>query len=374
MVIGINFIPLSKEQGTGAFRYIQLMFKQMGNYHIQDCKFIVYKQKNISERYLALPKNLNVEYVNVPNIGTGFKRFLFEQSLFYFYLKSHDVFYSYCTSMPLFLKSRKIFTLHDVYFYSEKARYGFLQRNYLKVITKLCISICDKILTVSNFSKNEIIKYYNVEPSKISITYNFIIKDKDNVVDNVEIIDVDGKHIDTNIPYFLFVGNIHPGKNIIRMVKGFERFNDRDKRYNLLICGKLANSGETILNVISDASNVYYLGYQSRSNVEWLFKNCKAVVLISLCEGFGIPPLEGFVYNKPALVSNATSLPEVVGDAGVCVNPLEISDIAMGFQKIEENSDILSSYCSKQIDKFSATDSVEKFMQALNINFKRISD
>ena len=76
MVIGINFIPLSKEQGTGAFRYIQLMFKQMGNYHIQDCKFIVYKQKNISERYLALPKNLNVEYVNVPNIGTGLKRFL----------------------------------------------------------------------------------------------------------------------------------------------------------------------------------------------------------------------------------------------------------------------------------------------------------
>ena len=108
--------------------------------------------------------------------------------------------------------------------------------------------------------------------------------------------------------------------------------------------------------------------------MEWLFKNCKAVVLISLCEGFGIPPLEGFVYNKPALVSNATSLPEVVGDAGVCVNPLEISDIAVGFQKIEENSDILSSCCSKQIDKFSATDSVEKFMQALNINYKRISD
>lgn len=373
MVIGINLIPLSKEHGTGAFRYIQLMLQQMGNYQLHNCKFIVYKQKNISERYLSIPKNLNVEYVNIPNVGTGMKRFLFEQTLFYFYLKSCDVFYSYCTSMPFFIKAKKIFTLHDVYFLTEKERYGYIQRNYLKVITKICIRICDKIFTVSNYSKSEIIKYYKVNPSKLLITYNFIIKNNYSINEVAEICDSEGNKMDLNKPFFLFVGNIHPGKNIRRMAYGFKKFNEKDNIYNLLVCGKPANGGLSILQELSMIPNVYYLGFQSRSNVEWLFRNCKAVVLVSLCEGFGIPPLEGFSYNKPALVSNTTSLPEVVGNAGVCVNPLNIDEIAAGFHKVENNAKQLSSFCNVQIDKFSPNESVEIFMRSLGLDFVRIN-
>lgn len=373
-IIAINLMPLFSEQGSGAYRYIKLLLQEMGKYKLPDCKFIVYKQQCISREYLGIPGTLDIEYVNVPNVGRGFKRILFEQTLFYKYIKPCDVFYSYCSSMPFFIRAKKIFTLHDVYFLTEKERYGFVQRNYLKFITGQYLKLCDKVLTVSEYSKTEIIRHFNVKLEDITITYNFLNSEKkaNNCVDQPVFSGISGEKIDLEMPFFLYVGNIHPGKNIVRMVDGFRRFNQNlDIKYNLLISGKLANSGEEIIKKISEIPNVHYLGYQSRENVEWMMQNCQAVVLLSLCEGFGIPPLEGFAYNKPALVSNTTSLPEVVGDAGVCVNPLDEDEIAIGFNKIVKQNPELIQNCQTQIDKFSAQESVETFMKELGIEYKR---
>lgn len=365
-------MPLFSEQGSGAFRYIKLLLQEMGNYDLHDCKFIVYKQQCISEEYLGIPQTLQVEYVNVPNVGRGFKRILFEQTLFYRYIKPCDVFYSYCSSMPFFLHTRKVFTLHDVYFLTEKERYGFIQRNYLKIITWLYLKLCNKVLTVSEYSKKEIATHFNIKPHNITITYNFIKKNKTTIQSPTPIItDSKGEALQLERPFFLYIGNIHPGKNIIRMVEGFNIFNQRESLpYDLLICGKPSNSGEEIIKEISNKPHVHYLGYQSRENVEWLLQNCQTVVLLSLCEGFGIPPLEGFMYNKPALVSNTTSLPEVVGKAGVCVDPLDINKIADGFKQVIIQWQDLTPYCQIQIDKFSAKESVETFMRELGIEFE----
>ena len=372
-IIAINLMPLFSEQGSGAYRYIKLLLQEMGKYKLPDCKFIVYKQQCISREYLGIPGTLDIEYVNVPNVGRGFKRILFEQTLFYKYIKPCDVFYSYCSSMPFFIRAKRIFTLHDVYFLTEKERYGFIQRNYLKFITGLYLKLCDKVLTVSEYSKKEIIRHFNVKAENITITYNFLNSEKkNNCMERPILSCINGEKIDLNIPFFLYVGNIHPGKNIVRMVDGFRRFyQNSDIKYNLLICGKLANGGGDIIKKISKIPGVHYLGYQSRENVEWMMQNCQAVVLLSLCEGFGIPPLEGFAYNKPALVSNTTSLPEVVGDAGVCVNPLDEDEIAIGFNKIVKQNPELIQNCQTQIDKFSAQESVETFMKELGIEYKR---
>lgn len=77
MIVGINLIALFDEKGTGAFRYIQLILCQLGEYHLKDCKLIIYKQKQISEEYLNIPRSLNVEFVNILNVGRGLKRVLF---------------------------------------------------------------------------------------------------------------------------------------------------------------------------------------------------------------------------------------------------------------------------------------------------------
>lgn len=370
MIIGINLIPLFSEQGSGAFRYIKLILHRLGDYNLEEHQFIVYKQRCISEEYLDIPENLNVKYINVPNVGRGIKRFVFEQTLFYFYIKQCDVFYSYCSSMPFFVKARKVFTLHDVYFLTEKERYGAVQRNYLRVITWLYLKLCDKVLTVSDFSKKEILRNYRIKEKKLAITYNFIEVGDKNEIAKPNIYDTNGTLVDTSIPCFLYVGNIHPGKNIIRMVKGFCKFNKTDNKYQLLICGKIANSGESIIRTIEGKTYVKYLGYQPRECVDYLFQNCVAVVLVSLCEGFGIPPLEGIANHKPALVSKGTSLEEVVGDAGICVDARNEDDIAKGFEKLIKHYHEFESYYEPQILKFSPKESVETFMKEIGIMWR----
>lgn len=105
--------------------------------------------------------------------------------------------------------------------------------------------------------------------------------------------------------------------------------------------------------------------------VAFLFKHAEAVVLLSLCEGFGIPPLEGFKYGKPALVSNTSSLPEVVGNAGIQVNPLDIDAIAKGFSMVLDQRDDLISHTKEQIHKFDEHQACETWMNSLHILFEK---
>lgn len=373
MIVGINLIAQSNEKSTGAFRYVQLMLQAMGEYELDNCKFIVYHQEIVSQEYLSIPKSLNVEYVQVPAVGSGLKRILFEQTKFYSYLKPCDVLYSYCTSLPLFVKAKKIFTLHDIYYLTMKDRYSWLQTQYLKLITSVYLRRCDKVLTVSEYSYSEILKYTCCKKEKLDITYNFLLPKNENYIPSSgRITSLDGEEIDITKPYFLYVGNLQPGKNVVGMVEGFEQFCNRKDDYQLLIVGQPRFNGEDIKNKISSIKNVKVLGYQSRENVEFLFSNCLAVVLLSFCEGFGIPPLEGFGYGKPALTSNLMSLPEVVGKAGCLVNPYHINEIAEGFKQIIENNQEYIKHIPIQLEKFDFHNSVEKFMDTLGICYKRI--
>ncbi|MBQ0030427.1 MAG: glycosyltransferase family 4 protein [Bacteroidales bacterium] len=373
--IGINLIALPNEKGSGAFRYIQMLLKAMGEYDIKECEFIVYKQKQINKEYLGIPDCLNVKYVNVPTLGSGFRRILFEQTMFYKYLLPCDVLYSYCTSMPLFARCKKVFTLHDVYYITTKQRYGWLQRTYLKWMTKLYCSVCERVITVSKFSYEEIIKYIGVSKEKLALTYNFILQEKEKkIVRPNKLCDVNGVKIDIDKPFFFYVGNLQPGKNIKGMIDGFLKFKGKRSDIQLIIAGKPTTYGDEMVEYVKDHKCIHYIGYQSRENVDWLLANCTAVVLLSFCEGFGIPPIEGFGFGRPALTSNTTSLPEVVGKAGLKVDPNNIEQIAMGFQKMLDNQTEYIKHIPEQLSKFNPRTSVEKFMDVLDIKEYSLKD
>ena len=366
-------IALPAQSGGGPFRYFQMLLKKIAEYELIDVSFIIYKQKQISIEYLAVPSSLNVEYVDVPNLGFGIRRILFEQTLFYLYLKPLDVLYSYCTSMPLLARCKKVFTLHDVYYLTTKERYGFLQRTYLTWMTKLYCKLCDTVLTVSEFSYNEIRKYLKVPEDRLFITYNFIDNNTTDPKRPDKLEDVNGRKIDMDKPYFFYVGDLQPGKNIKGMVDGFVKYANTRSDIQLIIAGKSSSYGQEMSHYISNFDNVFYLGYLSRNDVNWLLKNCSGTVLLSFCEGFGIPPLEGFGYGKPALTSNMASLPEVVGRAGVKINPYKIDEIAFGFKTLEEQYLEYFQNIPEQLAKFSPIKSAESFMDALRINYKPYS-
>ena len=294
--------------------------------------------------------------------------------MFYKYLLPCDVLYSYCTSIPLLVKCKKVFTLHDVYYLTTKQRYGWLQRKYLTLVTKIYCKLCDKICTVSEYSYAEILKLLKVPAEKLVLTYNFVLPSQINIPVSASFVDSFGKTVDLQIPYYLYIGNLQPGKNIAGMVNGFLEYAGYRSDIQLIICGKSSIYGDNIAQRISKRDNVHFIGYQSRNNVEVLLKHCKAVVLLSFCEGFGIPPLEGFVYGHPALVSSTTSLPEVVGNAGYKVSPTNITEIAAGFKILDEQLEDFIKFIPEQLSKFSPYSTVEAFFSALGItDFELVS-
>lgn len=360
MTIALNFIALPDERGSGAFHYVRNLLSTMGEYTLRDTHFIVYKQRHIHAEYIGMPANADVEYIDVPTLGNGWRRILFEQTRFYQYLKPCDVFYSYCTSLPLRVKAKRVFTLHDVYYLTNKERYGWLQRTYLKYITRLYANHVDEILTVSYYSQQQIEKYIPFAKGKVRVTHNTLPMQTASEQE----VTIPSK------PFFLFVGSIQPGKNIVRMVEAFNRFNT-SHRYQLLVVGKPLRNSQPIIHRISGIEDVHYLGYRSDAEVSYLYQRTEAVVLVSLCEGFGIPPLEGFRYGKPALTANTTSLPEVVGNAGIQVDPMDINAIADGFQAVLDRREELITHTQEQIDKFDRHLACKTWMKSLQINYTK---
>ncbi|MBP5476845.1 MAG: glycosyltransferase family 4 protein [Paludibacteraceae bacterium] len=363
MIVALNFIALPDTQTAGAYRYIANILEMLQFYAISGSRFIIYKQKQIPDSFFKMPSNVDVQYVDVPTLGRGIKRILFEQTIFYKYLLKCDVFYSYCTSMPLFVRTQKIFTLHDVYCFSDNHRHSLLKRIYLQWTTRLYVHCADHILTVSQFSLSEIQKYLHVPDDRISITYNFLLPSlphKENthvqVVKNMK-------------PYFLFVGSLLPHKNIKGMIDGFIAFNT-EHQYELRIVGQCAD--ESLIADLQSKTDILYMGFQRDEVLNDLYKNCVSVVLLSFCEGFGIPPMEGFRYSKPALVADKASLPEVVGEAGIKVDPYDVQSIARGFQQVLDKSTELIRHIPQQLRKFDPFASCEKFMDVLGIKYQRL--
>ncbi|MDE5997570.1 MAG: glycosyltransferase, partial [Muribaculaceae bacterium] len=168
---------------------------------------------------------------------------------------------------------------------------------------------------------------------------------------------------------FLYIGSIQPGKNIKGMIEGFIQFNKRFPEYNLIIVGKPTYKGEKILSEIPSNENIYYLGYQPDYVVKYLQQSCFATVLLSYCEGFGLPPLEGFKYYKPTLTSNTTSLPEITGLAGKSVNPYDIQDIALGYNDIINNYNQYKGHTQEQVQKYSMKSEMKKLLTILGIQY-----
>lgn len=368
MIVGINLIALYDEKSDGSFRYIHMLLKEMENYDLQETQFVIYKQKSISCEYLSLPSNLQVKYVDVPILGRGIKRVLFEQTLFYMYLIKCDVLYSYCLSLPLFVRCKRIFTLHDLYSYIDKERYGFLRKLYIRTMVKLYVHSSNHIITVSTNSYEDIKKYLHVPDNKVSITYNFVKQHK--IEKLAAIYYPDGTIVDQNEPFYLYVGSLHNGKNIERMCKAYNLYRQRGGLRRLFIVGKIMENEETYKNILYKSNGIFYLGYQPRRVVEFLQTICYATILVSLYEGFGIPPLEGFLSLKPSIVSSTSSLPEVVGDAGTYADPYNVEDIANAFFDIEKHYDLYVKKIPQQLAKFSPTTSVETFMNTLGIKYR----
>lgn len=184
----------------------------------------------------------------------------------------------------------------------------------------------------SEFTKKDLIKSWGIEETKIRIVY------LGSFIEPMEArVNFSGKKI-------LYVGTIEPRKGVDRLLKAFEIVNKEIPDVELIICGKIGwkvkELGERLSKLTAENKNIKYLGYVSDTDLVKLFREVDVCVYPSLYEGFGLPPLEAMACGCPVIVSNTSSLPEVVGDAGVLVNPTDINEMALAIIRVLKDNEL----------------------------------
>lgn len=263
--------------------------------------------------------------------------FWFEWSLpIYFQRAQPDLFISFDGYCSLRAQVPTILTLHDIAYVHYPRQVPGLVRRYYQHYVPRYLKRADRVITVSNFVRRDIIEQYHIDPEKIHIACNGVrpvfqpLSDADR--QNVRETFTGGR------PYFLFLGAIHPRKNVDRLIRAYDRFREQsDSNVQLLIGGRLAWQTDAVRQAHRSArfrSDIHFLGYLPDSDVPRLLGAAEALVYVSLSEGFGVPILEAMHSEVPVITSNTSSLPEVAGNAALLVDPTCIDSIATAMVRL----------------------------------------
>lgn len=279
-----------------------------------------------------------------------------------------DIYHFFNFIVPPRIKGKVITTIHDMTYelYPETMDKRNLKR--IKSDIQYSVDRSDKIITVSESSKNDIIKFLNVDESKIEIVYNGVDYEKFNkyYTEDIKLI-VRNKY---NLPqnYILYMGTLEPRKNIDSIIEAFALIKKQKDFDNikLVIAGKKGWLFEDIFNLVDKLNlkdHVIFTDYVDETDKPIIYNMAKLFVFPSLYEGFGIPVLEAMASSVPVIASNVSSLPEVAGNAAILVNPKDIEGIAKNIIKILSDDDLKNELVRKghiQAQKFTWEASAEK--------------
>lgn len=347
----IIFNALQTSLSGGIGRYSFELAKNLYLLHKDQIKLVIREEdKQLFD--FADDKDLII----IKGINNSIKRNYFEQFKLPKMVKKNypDAIIHYPDSMaPLFAKNKVVITIHDLAFLSLKKVFTWKTVLWKKVCTYFSVIKADKIIAITNFTKSEINKYYSDKVSKkTGVIYNgfndFSAEEinQDNVRDDI-------KNLKSG--YILSVSTISPRKNIDGLINAFNKIkNETNKK--LVIAGNngwLFDKIYDLVKTLKIEDRVFFTGKVNDDELKYLYKHCGLFTYLSVYEGFGLPPLEAMSYGKPCLVSNTTSIPEVVGDTVELVNPYDNKEISIKIKNIIENNKVDLEKYKEQLLKFS---------------------
>ena len=268
---------------------------------------------------------------------------------------------------------KQIPVIHDINFFHYPEYFPFWVRWYYNTFFPQFAKKAEKIITISEFSKNDIAKNYRIEFDKIEVVYNGVAQGplffSDNELQTAKEKYTEGK------PYFIFVGALYPRKNLENQLKVFDQFKIKTgSDIKFLIIGKSYPESESIFEVhrnMKHKKDVIFLGrVEPREEVDKLLSDALACSYISNFEGFGLPVLEAMRCKVPVITSNTSALPEVAGEAALLVNPASIDEIANAYEKIYLDAALRNSLIEKgvqQIKKFNWDETARSVAEVLGL-------
>lgn len=241
--------------------------------------------------------------------------------------KGNPLLVNLANSAPLFYKN-KIITVHDVAYKVFPQTYPKMFLLYYSLMIPRLLKGSKHIITVSEYSKSEICKYYQVKESKVSVVYNAVSD-----------LFKPSKGLFTE-KYFLAVSSMNYRKNFIYILEAFKKYQKSGGKEFLYIIGDLRNNSFKEIDLSSYTNNpkIKFLGRVSDNELIEYYSNAEAFIYPSFYEGFGIPPLEAQTCECPAICADASCLPEIFGDSVLYCNPYDSNSLVDKLKTITNNS------------------------------------
>lgn len=247
-----------------------------------------------------------------------------------------DIYLSTDAYLSLRSKTPQIAVFHDINFEHFPQDFPRLALWHYKKFFPKYARKAKQIITVSGFSKQDIIDNYKVEPDKINVVYN-AANEGFKPLSDAEKIQIREKYT-SGYQYFMFVGSLHPRKNLARLFPAYDIFKEKtDSDVKLLIVGEKRWWTEPIqkaYEAMKHKDDVVFVGHLQMKELNEMTAAALASVYVSYFEGFGIPIVEAFKCDVPVITSNVTSMPEVAGDAALLVDPFNVDSIAEAMVKM----------------------------------------
>ncbi len=362
---------------TGIGRYTLSMYREMmKRFPEEDYTFFYdyYYSKELKIQASPLVSKLRGKMVHRRGvIARGARKAKATWTKFSSLFRHFDVYHE-PNFVPMdFPASKIVTTVHDLSFmlypqWHPKERVEFMEKNFASRI-----ELSDVILTVSEYGKREVEKYVGVPGDKIKVVYNAVDErfrplSKASVTTYLR-----AKRYPEN--YVLFVGAVEPRKNLETLIGAFGDIERSFGNLHLIIVGPKGWLYESVFKKVEElglTNKVHFTGFVADEELIYLYNGAQVFVYPSFYEGFGIPVLEAMACKIPVIVSNTSSLPELVGDAGMLVDPHSQEGFAEAMRKVLSDKDEAERLSEKGYLR-SANFSWEKSAKALMDIFKGLS-
>lgn len=284
-----------------------------------------------------------------------------------------DLFHATDFTLPPTLSSTKtILTVHDLSFVRVPDAASHKLKKYLDVVVPRSAHAANHVIADSQSTKNDLIKYYDLSPDKITVLLSGIDSRYQIIKSVTSVMTIRNKYIIPETPYIFCVGTIQPRKNYSRAIKALKILRDEGYELDFVIAGGKGWLEDEMYQTITETgqqNHIHLIGFADDDDLPALYSGAECVVFPSLYEGFGFPVLEGMACGTPVVTSNISSLPEVAGNAALLVDPYNIEAIADAIRRILDDSNLrknLIEHGIVQAAKFTWEKSAQQLCQIYN--------
>ncbi len=353
MKIAIDASRYNTENPTGVERYCCEIINGLLKYYWQQKDF---------QLLLYSPREFDVEgagSVRFKKRVIPFKRLWTQVRLSWAMLTERpEVLFVPGHVLPLIHPKHSIVTIHDVAFCRYPKAYKKIQRWYLNWSTRFAVKHAERIIVPSQAVKNDLAKFYKCKRGKVVVVHHGC-EDKKTDLDGADIANMDDfferyQFNPEKNKYMLFIGRLEKKKNIERMIEAFMKFSSHHPSWKLVLAGKPGHGFKSIQKMFFKkklADKVIMPGYITDLERQFLSENCEFFVFPSLYEGFGLPLLSAFYYQKPIIVSDIGVFRELAEQAAYYVDPHKVAEISHAMMELAANQKMRKMLVGKGCDR-----------------------